>query len=190
MIRNCAWSSDDARQRLQACQGDAIASQSTEDLITCNDNMALGAYRAIHEMGSGFRGYRGRELQRHSGRAVSWAALPGEDSGGAHRETASTVAGAPFGPRGRKRVVFGTEIVWRGSTAGTAETANKKMTWRAGLEIRVEIDWTISATSACSQSPAFTVAMAAIMPSGADWRAVVTANVPSKQASQVLVKIY
>ncbi len=40
-------------------------------LITANDNMAVGAHRAIHEMGLQHpRRHRGRKLQRHFGRPV------------------------------------------------------------------------------------------------------------------------
>ena len=97
-------------------------------LITCNDNMALGAYRAIHETGLripediAVASFNDIPVAQFLGPPLSTVKIPAELIG----ETAvDLLLERLSGREVAKKVVFGTEIVWRGSTPAPAETANK-----------------------------------------------------------------
>ncbi|AFL50858.1 LacI family transcriptional regulator [Sinorhizobium fredii] len=88
-------------------------------LITCNDNMALGAYRAIREMGLSIpediavASFNDIPVAQFLGPPLSTVKIPAELIG----ETAvDLLLERLSGREVAKKVVLGTEIVWRGST--------------------------------------------------------------------------
>ncbi|MEY9536223.1 LacI family DNA-binding transcriptional regulator [Sinorhizobium fredii] len=88
-------------------------------LITCNDNMALGAYRAIHEMGLkipadiAVASFNDIPVAQFLGPPLSTVKIPAELIG----ETAvDLLLERLSGREVPKKVILGTEIVWRGST--------------------------------------------------------------------------
>ena len=88
-------------------------------LITCNDNMALGAYRAIHEMGLripddiAVASFNDIPVAQFLGPPLSTVKIPAELIG----ETAvDLLVERLSGREVAKKVVLGTEMVWRGST--------------------------------------------------------------------------
>lgn len=88
-------------------------------LITCNDNLALGAYRAIHEMGLripedvAVASFNDIPVAQFLGPPLTTVKIPAELIG----ETAvDLLLERLSGREVAKKVVLGTEIVWRGST--------------------------------------------------------------------------
>jgi LacI family transcriptional regulator len=88
-------------------------------LITCNDNMAVGAYRAIREMGLtipddiAVASFNDISVAQFLNPPLSTVRLPFEEIGEAAVELLIERA------RGRtlaKRITLGSELVWRGST--------------------------------------------------------------------------
>lgn len=90
-----------------------------EILITCNDNMALGAYRAIHEMGLripediAVASFNDIPVAQFLGPPLSTTKIPAELIG----ETAVDLLLERISGREiAKKVVLATELVWREST--------------------------------------------------------------------------
>ncbi|MBP1883997.1 LacI family DNA-binding transcriptional regulator [Sinorhizobium mexicanum] len=88
-------------------------------LITCNDNMAIGAYRAVHEMGLkipqdvAVASFNDIPVAQFLGPPLSTVKIPAELIG----ETAVDLLLERLSGRDiSKKIVLGTEIVWRGST--------------------------------------------------------------------------
>jgi LacI family transcriptional regulator len=97
-----------------------------EILITCNDNMAIGAYRAIHEMGLkipedvAVASFNDIPVAQFLGPPLSTVKIPAEIIG----ETAVDLLVERISGRDvAKKVLLGTEIVWRGSTAAGSTIA-------------------------------------------------------------------
>ncbi|WP_046117550.1 LacI family DNA-binding transcriptional regulator [Ensifer aridi] len=100
-------------------------------VITCNDNMALGAYRAIHELGLSIPGdvavasFNDIPVAQFLGPPLTTVKIPAELIG----ETAvDLLLERLSGREVAKKVVLGTEIVWRGSTPQTETTAGVEAT--------------------------------------------------------------
>ncbi|MDX0625038.1 LacI family DNA-binding transcriptional regulator [Sinorhizobium medicae] len=96
-------------------------------LITCNDNMALGAYRAINEMGLripddvAVASFNDIPVAQFLGPPLSTVKIPAELIG----ETAvDLLVERLSGREVAKKVVFGTEIIWRASTPAPTGAAN------------------------------------------------------------------
>lgn len=94
-------------------------------LITCNDNMAVGAYRAIHELGLSIpddiavASFNDISVAQFMNPPLSTVRLPSEEIG----ETAvelllERVAGRELA----KRITLASELIWRGSTRHPAPT--------------------------------------------------------------------
>lgn len=97
-------------------------------LITCNDNMALGAYRAIHEMGLkipedvAVASFNDIPVAQFLAPPLSTVKIPAELIG----ETAvDLLLERLSGREVAKKVILATEIVWRGSTPQPADDAAK-----------------------------------------------------------------
>ncbi|MCY1505437.1 HTH-type transcriptional repressor PurR [compost metagenome] len=95
-------------------------------LVTCNDNMAIGAYRAIHEMGLripddvAVASFNDIPVAQFLGPPLSTVKIPAEMIG----ETAVDLLIERLTGRDvAKKVILGTEMVWRGSTATTGSVA-------------------------------------------------------------------
>jgi LacI family transcriptional regulator len=96
-----------------------------EALITANDNMAVGAYRAIHELGlripediavASFNDISGAQFMNP---ALTTVHLAAQEIG----ETAVELLLEQVGGRQlRKRLVLGTSLRWRGSTRAASDT--------------------------------------------------------------------
>lgn len=93
-------------------------------LITCNDNLALGAYRAIHEMGLripddvAVASFNDIPVAQFLAPPLSTVKIPAELIG----ETAVDLLLERLSGREIvKKVILGTEIVWRGSTPQPTE---------------------------------------------------------------------
>ncbi|MET4690954.1 LacI family DNA-binding transcriptional regulator [Sinorhizobium fredii] len=96
-------------------------------LITCNDNMALGAYRAIQEMGLripediAVASFNDIPVAQFLGPPLSTVKIPAELIG----ETAVDLLLERLSGRDvSKKVVLGTEMVWRGSTPQPVDAAS------------------------------------------------------------------
>lgn len=97
-------------------------------LVTCNDNMAIGAYRAIHEMGLripddvAVASFNDIPVAQFLGPPLSTVKIPAEVIG----ETAvDLLVERLIGRDVAKKVILGTEMVWRGSTATTGSAAGR-----------------------------------------------------------------
>ncbi|MCY1250908.1 HTH-type transcriptional repressor PurR [compost metagenome] len=95
-------------------------------LVTFNDNMAIGAYRAIHEMGLripddvAVASFNDIPVAQFLGPPLSTVKIPAEMIG----ETAVDLLIERLTGRDvAKKVILGTEMVWRGSTATTGSVA-------------------------------------------------------------------
>ncbi|WP_244520110.1 LacI family DNA-binding transcriptional regulator [Sinorhizobium glycinis] len=106
-------------------------------LITCNDNMALGAYRAIHEIGLripddiAVASFNDIPVAQFLGPPLSTVKIPAELIG----ETAvDLLLERLSGREVPKKVILGTEMVWRGSTPlqGDREDQIKKLRAEVG----------------------------------------------------------
>jgi LacI family transcriptional regulator len=99
----------------------AILSESNrpDALITCNDNMAVGAYRAVHELGLtipddiAIASFNDISVAQFLNPPLSTVRLPSEEIG----ETAvelllERVAGRELA----KRITLASQLIWRGST--------------------------------------------------------------------------
>ena len=94
--------------------------QRPDAIITANDNMAIGAYRAIHEMGLSIPGdiavasFNDISVAQFLNPPLTTVHLAAEEIG----ETAVELLLEQVGGRDlRKRVTLATDVRWRGSTA-------------------------------------------------------------------------
>ena len=104
-------------------------SNRPDALITCNDNMAVGAYRAIHELGLSIpediavASFNDISVAQFMNPPLSTVRLPSEEIG----ETAvelllERVAGRELA----KRITLASQLIWRGSTRHPAPTEPRR----------------------------------------------------------------